>query len=60
MYGMNRFDLVKESELGNMSGGWIPRTLMEIIVGRGIALFIADFRSLDFTRALIPMHQTHF
>ena len=38
-------------------GWWIPRTLMLIIVGRGITLFIADFCqwSLDFTRALIPI-----
>ena len=28
---------------------------MLIIVGRGIALFIADFWSLDFTRALVPI-----
>ena len=28
---------------------------MVTIVGRGIALFTADFWSLDFTRALIPI-----
>ena len=34
----------------------LPRTLMVTIVGRGTALFTADFWSLDFTSALIPIN----